>query len=66
MTKPLWENLVGRGENPNGVSQVTPNSVVHESGLGGNKGRFAWPTENGPRWDDRIVGYKGPQNRTGE
>jgi hypothetical protein len=42
--------LVPLGENPNGVTFVTPNGVAHDQGDGANHQMGYEPSINGPRW----------------
>lgn len=73
----VFEDLVPKGENPNGVTQVTPNGVTHFDGEGYNQDSNYWPTTDGDRWNKGISPSMSPwsgereqpqrrRNRTGE
>jgi len=77
MAKGVWNDLVGKGENPAGATQVTANGVVHENGEGYNQVGTFGPTTDGPRWNAGIGPSAPPwggmheqpqrrRNRTGE
>lgn len=44
-------SMVAFGENPNGMTAVTPNGVAHDRGEGANHQWNFGPGINGPRWE---------------
>lgn len=76
-----FARMVGPGENPNGLTAITPNGVAHDVGEGFNQDPWRYNRQaDGERWNGSASMPMGPQkngrrggptprgraNRTGE